>query len=254
MIDLNIAEKEFKKYLKNYDSNNGSIKLKIVHTYKTVECAEYIAKNLELSEEDVKLAKLIGLLHDIGRFEQRKTTNKFDDSKKFDHAQYVVKILFQDNMIRKFIKEDSYDNVIYKAIINHSKYKIDEGLNEKELLHAKIIRDADKLDNFRVKEIEYFGNMFEYNPETIENEQITPIIFEDFMDHKQILKENRVTQIDNIVSYIAFIFDLNFDITKQYIKNKDYIRKIIGRVNYQNEDTKIKMKQIEKCADEYLNR
>ena len=64
--------------------------------------------------------------------------------------------MFQNNLIRKFIDDDKYDEIISKAIYNHNKYKIQEGLNEIELLQCKIIRDADKLDNFRVKEKDNF--------------------------------------------------------------------------------------------------
>ena len=113
-----------------------------------------------MNQENIELAKLIALLHDIGRFEQVKQTNDFLDSNNFDHANYGVKVLFEDKLIRKFIENNEYDNIIKKAIYNHNKYKIEENLNDAELLHSKIIRDADKLDNFRVKETEHFRNIF----------------------------------------------------------------------------------------------
>lgn len=77
MIDFNIAKKAFKDYVASFDINNSKIRLKIEHTYKVVEACEYIAKDLKLNEEDINLAKLIGLLHDIGRFKQLKNFNSF---------------------------------------------------------------------------------------------------------------------------------------------------------------------------------
>lgn len=154
MIDILKAKQEFKNYLKEYDLEDGKVKLKITHTYGVVSASEYLAEKLNLSEEDRKLSMLIALLHDIGRFEQSKVVkNIYDkaDNLYFDHAEYGVKILFEDNLIRKFIEDDSYDNIIYKSILNHNKFKITDELNEKELLHAKLIRDNDKTDNFRVK-------------------------------------------------------------------------------------------------------
>ena len=68
MIDFNKAIQAFQEYLQNYDVNNGMILLKIKHTYGVISLSEYIAKDLNLSEEDIELAKLIALLHDIGRF------------------------------------------------------------------------------------------------------------------------------------------------------------------------------------------
>ena len=81
-----------------------------------MKVAGYIASELHLSEDDVELAKMIGLLHDIGRFEQAIKYDNFDDYNTMDHAEYGVKILFKDGMIRKFIDTDEYDEIIKKAI------------------------------------------------------------------------------------------------------------------------------------------
>lgn len=255
MIDFINAEKSFKEYLKDYNLEDGNIKLKVKHTYEVVRKSEYISKGLGLDVEDIEIAKIIALLHDIGRFEQVKQTNDFIDSKDFDHADYGVKVLFENGMIRNFIDTDKYDNIIKKAIYNHNKYKIEDGLEERELLHSKIIRDADKLDNFRVKETENLENIFpsKYNPETLEYEEISSQVYNDFINHKCIRTQDRKTQIDFWISYIAFIFDLNFDISLKYIKDKNYIDILVDRIKYKNNDTKEKMEQIRKCAKIYLD-
>ena len=256
MINLRKAQESFKEYLKDYDIEDGNIKLKIKHTYEVVNKSEYISKGLGLNQENIELAKLIALLHDIGRFEQVKQTSDFLDGKDFDHANYGIKVLFEDNLIRKFIEDNQYDNIIKKAIYNHNKYKIEEKLNNAELLHSKIIRDADKLDNFRVKETEHFSNIFpsKYNPKTINFESISPKVYNDFMNQKCIKLEDRQTQIDFWVCVIAFIFDLNFDISLKYVKENDYIDILIDRIEYKNNDTKQKMEDIRKCAKEYLEK
>lgn len=255
MIDIINAENEFKEYLKNYDIENEKIKLKIVHTYGVVKISEYIAKDLKLPEEDINLAKLIALLHDIGRFEQLKLYNNFlDNSEAMDHADYGVEVLFRQNLIRKFIDNNEYNSIIYKAIFNHNKYKIEEGLNEKELLHAKIIRDADKTDNFRVKEIEKFEAIFdtEISKEELEIQVLSENIYNDFMNSKMILREDRKTHMDMWVSYIAFIFDYNFRSGLKYLYNNNYINRVIDRIDYKNVDTKCKMEDIRNHAIKYI--
>ena len=184
-MDFEFAEKVFKEYIKNFDINDGCISLKIRHTLEVIKKSEYIAIGLGLDKENIELAKIIGLLHDIGRFEQLKEFNDYDDSK-MDHALFGTKILFDDNLIRKFIKTNKYDDIIIKAINNHNKFKIEDGLNEIQLLHCKIIRDSDKLDNFRVKKEDKFEDMFPkvYNRETINYENISPKVYKDFMEHK----------------------------------------------------------------------
>lgn len=46
-----------------------------------------------------------------------KQTNDFLHANDFDHADYGIKVLFKDNLIRKFIENNKYDNIIKKAII-----------------------------------------------------------------------------------------------------------------------------------------
>ena len=254
MINFQKAEKQFKKLLEGYDVRNGSIELKIRHTYEVVKKSEYIAKGLGLDDENVELAKLIALLHDIGRFEQIKDFESFDDVN-LEHAEFGVKILFENNLIRKFIDDNKYDEIIKKAVYNHNKYKIEEGLTDIEILQCKIIRDADKLDNFRVKQYEKMENIFpEVYNEHIEYENISDKVYETFMKCECIKLEDRKTLIDYWICVIAFIFDLNFKESLEYVKNKDYINIMIDRIEYKNKDTKNKMEEIRKCAKEYIEK
>ena len=252
-MEFELAEKSFREYLKKYDTNDGSIALKIKHTYEVVKKSEYIANGLRLDKENIELAKIIALLHDIGRFEQIKEFGEFND-KKIEHAEFGVKVLFDNGLIRKFMDENKYDNIIYKAIYNHNKYKIEENLNEKELLQCKIIRDADKLDNFRVKEKDKLEDMFPkiYNEKTINYETISEKVYEDFMQHECIKLEDRKTIIDYWVCVIAFIFDLNFNVSLKYVKENNYIDTLVDRIDYKNTDTKQKMEDIRKCANKYI--
>ena len=124
-IDIRNARIEFKNYVKNYNPSDPKIALKISHIERVSQKAKQLAENLRLNEEDVKLAELIGILHDIGRFEQIRIYNTFMDKDSVNHAEYGVKVLFEDGLIRRFIAEDTYDNIIKKAILNHNKGYLD---------------------------------------------------------------------------------------------------------------------------------
>ncbi|MCX8074545.1 MAG: HD domain-containing protein [Clostridia bacterium] len=253
MLDYKVAYEEFKKYIKNFDTKYGKNSLKIRHTYGVVNCSEYVSKDLKLSDEDIELSKIIALLHDLGRFEQIKKYDNFKDYVTVDHALIACRILFDENLIRKFIIDDKYDNIIFKAILNHNKYSIEENLNEIELLHTKILRDADKMDNFRVKSYDDFENIIDNsNREILENDVITDAIFNTFMNNKLILSKEKVTSLDSWISFIAFIFDFNFRSGFKYINNRDYINKIIDRLDYKKPETKEKMEKVRQHAIEYV--
>ena len=101
-----LAQQEFESYLNGYDRENDRIKLKIIHTYGVVKQAEELAERMHLSTEDTDLARLIALLHDIGRFEQLKRYDSFEPGT-MDHAAYGVKVLFDEGMIRHFLPDDN---------------------------------------------------------------------------------------------------------------------------------------------------
>ena len=95
-MDYYTARQQFNNYLKDYDNHNDKIRLKIVHTYGIVKESTDISSRMQLSEEDTTLAKIIGLLHDIGRFEQLKRFDSFLTDT-MNHAAYGVKILFNND-------------------------------------------------------------------------------------------------------------------------------------------------------------
>ena len=68
MVDINNEQKNFLEYVQNYDLNNENIKRKEQHSLRVMAISKKIAEELKLSEEEIKLDTLIGLLNDIGRF------------------------------------------------------------------------------------------------------------------------------------------------------------------------------------------
>lgn len=253
MIDLGHAKREFQIYLKEFDTQDPMIQLKIRHTFSVVDFSQYIAEDLQLKEEQTALANLIALLHDIGRFDQLKTYHSYDDSKTMNHAMHGVELLFgEQRLIERFIADRSYDRMIKCAIANHNKYQIEEGLSGEELLQAQLIRDSDKTDNFKVKEQEPLEAIFGKEVSAIGKERISDEILEQFLQHRQIRREDRKTHMDTWVSFLAFIFDYNFCSGLKLILEQRYIDRLVDRIPYQCPETKLRMEQIRECANAYL--
>lgn len=251
MIDIEKAKREFLNYTSNYDSNNKHIRSKISHSLRVMNYSTKIAESLNLSKQQIDLATLIGLLHDIARFEQRRIYNTFVDNKSVDHGDLGVEILEKDNFIRTFIETDEYDEIIKTAIKNHNKYKIEDSLSEDALLQAKIVRDADKLD-ILFEAVEIFWNTDE-DKINIENSDISEDYLKQFEDKKQILRSKVVSnKLDGIIGTVSFIFDLNFKYSINYVYNENYINKILNRFEYKNEDVKNKIKKVKNISKKFL--
>ena len=250
-IDLEYAKKNFRDYLKAYDQQDEKIKLKRIHTFCVVDAAGYICRREGFSQEDTSLALLIALLHDIGRFEQLKKYNSYDDNI-MNHADFGVQVLFEEGMIRRFIETEEYDEIIRSAIAYHSLYALPEIADKRILLHCQIIRDADKLDNFRVKATESLEAHFDVSKEVVEQEIVSENILEAVRAHRCILREERTTHLDMWISYLAFLFDLNFPSSFCFIKEHDYINHNIDRMEYAQQETRVRMEEIRKLCLDYL--
>ena len=245
-INLENAKEQFIKYTENYDLNNKNIKGKQDHSIRVMEISRQIAEGIGLPKEEIELAMLIGLLHDIARFEQYTQYGTFKDLESIDHGNLGAEILKKD--IRNYVETNQYDEIILKAVKNHNKLKIEEGLTEKEELFSKIIRDADKIDIY-YESVEMFWKGRE---QKVENSIISATTVEQFENFIQVKSQKVETAIDNIIRVIAFIYDVNFKSSFQILKKEDYINKIFDRYNFKDKYTKQKVQEIRKIANEYV--
>lgn len=247
-INIKKATEEFFKYTEEYDLTDNNIKRKQEHSLRVMKISKKIAEGLKLEQKEIELATLIGLLHDIARFEQYKQYQTFKDFQSFDHGDYALQILEKD--IRKYIETDEYDEIIKNAIKNHNKYKLEDGLSEKEKLFAKIIRDADKLDIF-YESAEIFWKGEENK---VEESKISKNILEQFNKKEQVKKDKNIKlePIEDIIFIIAFIFDINFKASFEILKKEDYINRILNRYNIKDEFSKNAIIEIRKKANQYV--
>lgn len=252
MIDILKAKKAFAQYTQNYNPEDPKIRIKIAHIQRVAQASNYIAQALGLPQEEILLAELIGLLHDIGRFEQVKIYHTFLDKVSVDHAEEGIKILFEDGLIRKFTEDTSYDEIIRKAILNHNRLQIEEGLSKRELLHAKIIRDADKMDIFEVITTEPLKHNVAFPDKPIAEAVVTPSVWESVKRAEPIRYADMQSNIDHILVWITYVYDLNFTVTLEKIREKAYIEKLVSMVNFKVPETKEVIKQVYETVENYI--
>lgn len=253
MIDLEKCKKEFLKYTEEFDLENDGIKRKQLHSLRVMEASKKVAEALNLSEEKIELAELIGLLHDIGRFEQYNRGNTYLNEMLLDHANLGVQVLVRDDYIKKYITDENYIGVILKAIINHNKYKvIEEGMTEEEILFAKIIRDADKLD-ILYEGVEIYWNT-DREKQNVENSKISVNIEQQFKAERQVKKlgNERNDTVDGLLILLSYIYDINFKETLEIINKENYVDRILDRFDFKDEQTKEQIEKLKKILLRFI--
>lgn len=192
--------KLFDDYVSHYDKDNDMIKNKYEHTYRVVSYAKKIAESENLNNHDTKLALTCALLHDIARFKQATEYNTFHDKLSFDHGDEGYNILKENDYINKYIDNDEDKNIVLKAVKNHNKLNIEDGLTERELYFSKLTRDSDKLDIF-VTQI----NEIKDNSNAIDERLLDSIKTRTQAQDKYITNDCGL-----LFRMICFIYDLNF--------------------------------------------
>ena len=209
-----MLEKEFDKYTSKYDLSDINVKSKYNHSYRVMNLMIKYAKELGWNEHDIELAKIIGLLHDYGRFEQYRIYKNFIDLKTVDHADKSVEELFDKNEIVNYTDlSDDYDLIRF-AIKNHNKLTIENTSDERYIRFAKLIRDADKVDIMYVltNELLRKGTNEGYTSEAMEYIRKCESLPRTCIN---VNNEN-----DRILIAMSFVFDLNYDIVlEDYKKN-----------------------------------
>ena len=248
-MDIERAIEQFKNYASKYIDLNSLCELKLHHTMRVMNLCEKIAISLNFSKEKIELAKLCGLLHDIGRFEQWKRFNTFADSKSIDHGDLGVELLTHNNnkLLRNFIEDEKYDSIILKSIKYHNKYKIPNDLTEQEKEFVKIVRDADKID------ILYLYTIEDIHLDT-NNEKFSDKIFDCLVNMQEINRKNLDTKADRLAVSLGFLFDINYQKSFSILKNKNYYNKEIDiyKKNTNNKEFINQLEQIKTIINEYL--
>lgn len=239
MIDIIHHMKEFNKYVNTFDLNNPRVSLKIAHTYRVVNFAKEIAVSLNLSKEDVELAKLIALYHDFGRFYQVTKYNTFDDNISLDHAQLANDLLDEKNLLN--VEKE----LIKTAIYHHNKKEITNVNDERTMLFSKLVRDADKLD---------ITNLFLIDTLRIKENAgfISDKIYESVLNKSLIDYKDMKSDIDKYVLNIGLLFDLNFDYSIKYSKDNNTFIRLIDKIIEKNPHETEKLLKIKELVIEFL--
>ena len=235
--DVEFVKNWFESYTSSFRLKNSkeqdNINLKIYHSKQVAKEAKNIAASLNLSQCDLFLCEIIGLLHDVGRFPQYYNYKTFVDSRSENHALLGKKVLLQSTVLTPFTREEK--DIIIFAVAHHNFKHLPENQSERKILFTKILRDADKLDIFRVV-TEYYekkgGN--EFNP-VIEldlpvSSKISHDVLEDILNYRLVEISRLKTNTDFKILQLGWTFDINFPYTFLMLEKRGYIKRICSTI------------------------
>ncbi len=293
-IDRQHVQDVFGKYTDAYDSKDPKIALKIEHTYHVAEVADQVAHSLGLSQEDCDLAWILGMLHDVGRFEQVRRYGTFVDSQSIAHALMSCQVLFpedygveesvframpnghfgslsdyliagdgtgddetevgmegcaDDNKVdtaldeksdgKHKVESDEWRHIIKLAISVHSALRIPDDITEREAMFCNILRDADKVDIFRVNVETPLTDIINTTEEEIRTSCVTADVMPAILEHHVVPRDRKFTAADHIVSHCCLAFELVYKKSREIAVEQGYLKTLTEYVSENPETNQV---------------
>ncbi len=229
---IGISTDWFNNYCNSFkeltDTQYLNFSIKKEHSLRVADIALSISDKLEWTDEEKQIAFLVGLLHDIGRFSQLVEFDTFIDEKSVNHAENAVKVLKEENLFE--VLNIGNKELVFAAILNHNKFKIQDGLTGQELLHARLVRDADKMDIFKVFTEYYLKRGGTVNHaltwELPKGTAVAPAVAREVLAGKMVSKKNIASEMDVKIMQLSWVYDLNFRPTFEYLVKNRYLESV----------------------------
>ena len=235
------------------EKEQRNIALKEVHTGQVCENILYMARGESLDTVQTLIAETVALFHDIGRFPQYARYRTFRDSISVNHGLLGAAVLKEQKILECLPGREQ--DVIIDSVKFHNTFAIADIPDTETLLFLKLIRDADKLDIWRVF-IEFYESPEKERPEAVSlglpdipsySKEILSRILK-----KEVISLTSMTTLNDFkLLQLSWIFDLNFSSSFTLLRERDYITRIASTLP-QTDDVLAAVADMRSYAEEKL--
>ena len=230
--DLDTFKDWFSEYTRTFytddveDSRN--IDLKVRHTYFVFENIVRIAKEEHLSDNDLMIAETAALFHDLGRFLQYSRYKTFRDSISVNHGRLGAEVLDKENILRHLPLHER--QLIINTVRFHNAFEVPSFEDQQNILFLQLIRDADKLDIWRIF-VEYYEGPEDKKASAVglglpDLPDYSKTVLSCLYEKKLATLSGLKTLNDFKLMQLSWVYDLNFRRSFMLLEERAYIRKI----------------------------
>ncbi|NOZ24659.1 MAG: HD domain-containing protein [Nitrospirae bacterium] len=223
------------------EDDQRNISLKIKHTHEVCKNIRQIATGETTDGSKVLTAETIGLLHDIGRFPQYARFRTFDDRISVNHGELGADIISTEGLLRDFPGDEQ--EVITYAVRFHNAFSIPPTADSRKGFFLRLVRDADKLDIWRVF-IEYYSGP---RAERASAAAIGLPELDGYSDEvlyhlqrRQVVPLSKVKSLNDYkLLQLSWIYDLHFKSSYRLLLERAYIERITAHLPRTDEIRKL---------------
>ena len=188
------------------------LRMKRDHSQRVAEDMTGIARDLGLAEDDIHTARILGWLHDIGRFPQYARYRTLRDDRSVNHGQAGLQVL--ENARALMVCEPADQEIIVAGVGYHNRRTVPSGLAANVRRLVLMIRDADKLDIMQTLYQVWKNDEIKCHPELILELDlegpVNPRVLADIRARRSIAYVNIKSLADFFMTQVSWVYDLNF--------------------------------------------
>lgn len=238
------------------EEDNKNISLKECHTHNVCSNIKRIltdTPDLEDKFNTALMAETIALFHDVGRFPQYARYKTFRDLSSVDHGLLGTEVLMENKVLVNIPEKEQ--EIIIEAIRFHNAIEISGDRTAATLPFLKLVRDADKLDIWRIF-LEYYDSNEETRASAVSlslpdlpeySREILSCLYKKLM----ISYSEATTLNDFKLIQLLWVYDLNFAASVKILKENSFIERLASKLP-QTDDIKQAMIYLQDYVDERL--
>ena len=219
-------------YVDTYRGGDGTLppmmRLKRIHTAFVVKNAGAVADGENFDAPSRGAALAAALLHDTGRYEQLRVYNTFRDSDSVDHAVLSRDIVAEKGWLDAVGCDPETRDAVLSAVLYHNRRELPDGLDAFTETCSHVVRDADKLDIFRVLEDQIQNTDWRADPRAFWNlsvyAQPNPVVLDCIIAGKPVDYGNIQSLADFVLIQIGWIFSgLHFGTSRRLCHERGHL-------------------------------
>ena len=228
---------EFERYVHRFADAGAKLhpllQLKVEHSKRVAAEARGLSSDLGWSVPAQHAAEATGLLHDIGRFPQFAEFGTFSDSASVDHGERGATVAEQAGWLAGLPDEDRH--AILDGIRCHNRLTIPRNIRDGSLAMLRLVRDADKLDIFRVVldavERDGFRDLPTMLPNITLDRSPSPQFVNEIVRRRSASVNIVRSLADFLLMQVSWVYDLNYAPTLQRFHDRGVLSRILKHLD-----------------------
>lgn len=224
-------EKWFLDYTRPFINGNAEsavLRIKRDHCRRVAEEMTGLARDLGLADDDVRTARILGWMHDIGRFPQYARYRTLRDDQSVNHGQAGLQVL--ENAKALMACEPADREIIVAGVGHHNCKTVPPGMPERVHRFVLMIRDADKLDIMQTLYQMWENDEIKCHPELIIGIDlegpVNPRVLADIRARHPVAYANIKSMADFFMTQVSWIYDLNFRPSYQRLAQRRLLEQV----------------------------